>query len=75
MTVQSTRPAAPGAVAWPTADEMAMEKLAGSWQPAYDVGFADGAYRAFRWPDGPLITAATIDGLDSAIRADSARSR
>jgi hypothetical protein len=63
------------ATAWPTADEMALEELRRAWAPDYDVGIAEGAYRAYRWPDGPLITAATIDGLESAIRGDFARTR
>lgn len=63
----------PGAAAWPTPDEMALEALAEVWKPAYDVGFADGSFCAFRWPDGPLLTADTPEGLGSAIRADWAR--
>jgi hypothetical protein len=65
----------PGAGVWPTPDEMALEQLAEQWRGTYDIGFAAGACHAFRWPDGPLITAATPAGLDSAIRADWNRAR
>jgi hypothetical protein len=62
---------------WPTADETAdetaLEQLSEQWRGTYDVGRAAGAYHAYRWPDGPLITAATLPGLDSAIRAHWAR--
>ena len=75
MTDLFMRSPAPAATAWPTADEIAMEELRETWEPIYDLGFADGAWCAFRWPDGPLLTAATIEGLDSAIRADWARGR
>lgn len=63
------------AAAWPTADEIAIEELRPVWEPLYDLGIADGMLCAWRWPDGPLLTAATAEGLDSAIRADFARSR
>jgi hypothetical protein len=64
---------APGAAPWPTAEEMALGSVRSAWEPLYDVGYADGVFCAFRRPDGPLIRAATVDGLDSAIRADHAR--
>jgi hypothetical protein len=73
MTDLSTRPAAPSAAAWPTPDELQMEQLAEQWRGTYDVGRVDGVCLAFRWPDGPLLSAATPGGLDSAIRADWAR--
>jgi hypothetical protein len=75
MTDLFTRAPAPGAAAWPTADEIALQELRETWEPIYDTGIADGKFCAFRWPDGPLITADTLDGLESAIRADWARSR
>jgi hypothetical protein len=63
------------ATAWPTADEIALEELREAYEPIYDLGIADGMLCAWRWPDGPLITAATPDGLESAIRADWGRGR
>jgi hypothetical protein len=75
MTYLSTRPAAPGGAVWPTAGEIALQDLRETWEPVYDIGYADGTLCAYRWPDGPLLAAATVDGLDSAIRADWARSR
>ena len=54
-------------------DEFALAAVAGKWAGLYDVGFADGAFRAARLAAGPLLTADTIAGLDSAIRADYAR--
>jgi hypothetical protein len=61
------------APAWPTADEVALAELQRKWSSAYDVGRADGAYHAYRLTGGPVITASTLEGLDSAIRADFAR--
>jgi hypothetical protein len=58
---------------WPTAEQMALDGIRADWESLYDVGYADSAYHAFRWPDGPLITATTLPGLDSAIRADFVR--
>jgi hypothetical protein len=52
-----------------------LQDLRETWEPIYDIGYADGTLCAYRWPDGPLLAAATVDGLDSAIRADWARSR
>lgn len=75
MIDQSLNLPAPGAAAWPTADEIALEELRPTWGPVYDLGIADGMFCAFRWPDGPLLTATTADGLDSALHADWARGR
>ena len=71
MTDLFMRSPAPAATAWPTAGEIAIEELRRSLGAGlYDLGIADGMFCAFRWPDGPLLTAVTIDGLESAIRAD-----
>lgn len=51
-------------------DEFALAALADKWTGLFDVGFADGAYRAYRITAGQLLTADTVAGLDSAIRAD-----
>ena len=55
--------------AWPTATEMALEKLAGKWTAAYVVTSEGGGFHAeYRYGDGTL-KADTLEGLDSAIRA------
>jgi hypothetical protein len=61
------------APAWLTPAEMALADLAETWGAYYDTGYAGGAFHAFRLTGGPVITASTLDGLDSAIRADWAR--
>lgn len=64
------------ASAWMTADGLtvtsrkALNDLADDWASFYDLGYAAGEYHAFRLIGGPLITARTLAGLDSAIRAD-----
>ena len=60
--------------AWPAADAVALENVREIWLGIYDVGYADGAYRAARTlAAGPLLTTDSVEGLDSAIRADWAR--
>lgn len=51
--------------------DRAIEVLRMTWGDTYDVGFADGAWRAARL-DGPgvLLTGQTPDELAAAIRAD-----
>jgi len=62
--------------AWPTADEMTLDALkASGWAGWYDIGFTAGEYYAFRLIGGPLLTARTPAGLESAIRADFSRWR
>jgi hypothetical protein len=65
--------AATDCTAWPTPAEMALDDLAQRWGTLYDVGFAGGAFHAFLLAGGPVITADTLAGLDSAIRADFSR--
>jgi hypothetical protein len=72
---------APGrASAWATAgglsiaDQITLDDLADKWAFFYDVGYADGEFHALRLLGGPLLTARTLGGLDSAIRADWMRS-
>ena len=44
------------------------------WGQAYDIGFADGTWRARRLDgNGAVMTGATADALNVAIRADWAR--
>ena len=60
--------------AWPAADAAALDNIKDVWEGIYDAGYADGAYRAVRTlGGGPLLTASTIEGIESAIRADWAR--
>jgi hypothetical protein len=54
-------------------DLTALDNLAGTWTGLYDVGYADGEFHALRLTGGPLLTADTPGGLDSAIRADFTR--
>jgi len=64
------------ATAWMTpdglsiADQIDLERIARHWETVYDIGYVDGQYRAFRLIGGPLITADTLAGIDSAVRAD-----
>ena len=64
------------ATAWMTpdglsiADQIALERIADAWSDIYDIGFADGEFHALRLIGGPLITADTLAGIDSAVRAD-----
>jgi hypothetical protein len=55
-------------------ERRATEALRLAWGQAYDIGFADRAWRACRL-DGPgtLLTGTTPDELNRAIRADWAR--
>jgi len=51
--------------------DRAAEALRLAWGTAYDIGFADGAWHACRLDgNGTLITGATPDVLNAAIRAD-----
>jgi hypothetical protein len=60
--------------AFTVGEHRAAEALRLAWGQAYDIGFADGAWRACRL-DGPgtLLTGTTPDELTAAIRADWAR--
>jgi len=66
----------PRATAWMAADgltisdQIALDALAEDLAGLYDVGFSNGEFHAFRLIGGPLITADTLAGIDSAIRAD-----
>ena len=51
-------------------DEFVMDGLKEKWAGLYDLGSADGEYHAFRLIGGHPLTASTLAGLDSAIRAD-----
>jgi hypothetical protein len=55
-------------------DELVMDEIRRTWQGIYDVGYADGSFLARRIDGGDLIGAETPAGLESAIRADYARS-
>ena len=60
--------------AWPTADEMALGDLERVWSAVYTVRYEGGKYRAvYRYDDGTELTADTVAGLDSTIRAHWAR--
>lgn len=54
-------------------DKIALDDLGDRLSGFYDVGYAEGDYWAFRLIGGPLLTAATLGGLDSSIRADWSR--
>ncbi len=54
-------------------DEIAMDALRRDWFEHYDIGYAANWYLARRLNGGPLLTAGTPAGLESAIRADWAR--
>jgi hypothetical protein len=56
-------------------DRIALDDLADRLSGFYDVGYTEGSYWAFRLIGGPLISAGTLGGLDSAIRADYVRER
>jgi hypothetical protein len=56
--------------------DRAIEVLRMTWGDMYDVGFADGAWRAARLDgSGVLLTGQTPDELAAAIRADWGRTR
>ena len=59
--------------AWPTADDMALEALAARWNVYYRIGFDGLSYYADRADDAPRLTAGTIAGLESAVKANWAR--
>ena len=59
--------------AWTTNEALLLAQLREAWSGVYDVGYADGEYHAFRLIGGQPLTADTIGGLESAIRADWAR--
>ena len=59
--------------AWPSADEMTLETVRNTWGGWYDTGMAAGEFWALRLIGGPLLTATTPEGLESAIRADFSR--
>ena len=51
--------------------DRALEAVRLDWATAYDVGFADGTYRAARLDGtGDLLAGRTPDDLAAAIRAD-----
>jgi len=56
--------------AWPTADETALDDLRSAWGAAYRIGVAGDGYEAqFVFVESPRLTAATVEGLESALRA------
>ncbi len=73
MAVQITCLPAPGPVMRPAAHEMTLGVLRAAWGEIYDLGFAGGEYHALHLTSGRLISAATPEGLESAIRADWSR--
>ena len=51
--------------------DRAIDALLLTWGETYDIGFADGAWRAARLDGtGPLLTGQVPDELAAAIRAD-----
>jgi hypothetical protein len=51
--------------------DRAADALRQAWGQEYDIGFADGAWRAYRLDGGGnLLTGPTPDELATAIRAD-----
>ena len=61
--------------AWPTGEENALGDLKAELAGLYDLDRVRGRYYAVRLADGPgVLTAGTLDGLESAIRADLNRS-
>lgn len=54
-------------------DALLMDRIRATWQDHYDIGEVRGSFLACRLTGGPLITADTPAGLESAIRADYAR--
>ena len=55
--------------------DRAAEALLLTWGDAYDIGFADGAWRAYRLNGpGTLLTGRTPDELAATLRADWGRS-
>ena len=56
-------------------DKIALDELADGLSWFYDIGYTHGEYHALRLLGGPLMTADTLGGLDSAIRADWSRWR
>ena len=66
---RATRRGVPGAE-----ERRAARALRLAWGGAYDIGFADGAWRACRLDGSPfLLTGTTPDQLTASIRADWAR--
>ena len=59
--------------AQPATGEITPDGLHDRWRDYYDTGWAGGRYCAVWLAGGPLITAETLEGLDSAIRADAHR--
>jgi hypothetical protein len=52
-------------------EDRAIEALRLAWGDAYDIGFADGAWRACRHDgDGSVLTGRMPDELNAAMRAD-----
>jgi hypothetical protein len=58
---------------WPTAAELRLKQLQAKWAGHYEIDFAGGAYHAVSLFGGRPITTATLDGLESSIRAHWAR--
>ena len=56
--------------AWPTADEMTLQSLAGLYGRYYDLWFDGGTYCARYALGGEPLKADSPAGLDSAIRAE-----
>lgn len=56
-------------------DELVLEQLRETWSELYDTGFAGHAYHAHRLTGGPLLSAATLGELATAIWADFTSAR
>ncbi len=54
-------------------DELVMDRIRTEWHGAYDIGYAADAYLGRHLTGGPLLSAATPEGLESAIKADWVR--
>ena len=56
--------------AWPTAEDAALDELRSAWSAAYRIDADGGGYTArFYFTESPPLTAATLEGLESAVRA------
>ena len=51
-------------------DALILDGLRDQWGGLYHLGYADGTFTAARWDGAPPLTAETLEGLASAMRAD-----
>ena len=54
-------------------DDLVLEQIRDAYSTAYDIGIADGLYRAHRLTGGPMLSAATPGGMARVIWADWTR--